>query len=74
MGFVQVRLEVVSIISSAYPSLGSGRKSIAKHWFLIFNFITSWAAVTGGRNSNATPAQSPNVVGNAKYSHVFLNI
>ena len=36
--------------------------SIAKHWFLIFIFINSRASVTGGRNSNATPAQSPVVV------------
>jgi len=39
--------------------------NIAKHWFLIFIFIKSRAAVTGGRNSNATPAQSPNVNYNA---------
>jgi len=36
--------------------------NIAKHWFLIFIFIKSRAVVAGGRNSNATPAQSPNVV------------
>ena len=59
VGFVQVRLEVVAIGSSAYPGFSSGMTNIAKHWFLLFNFIKSWAAVTGGRNSNATPAQSP---------------
>ena len=62
MGFVQVRLEVVAIGSSAYPGFSSGLTNIAKHWFLIFIFIKSQAAVTGGRNTNATPAQSPNVV------------
>jgi len=43
--------------------------SIAKHWFLIFIFIKSRAAVTGGRNSNATPAQSPVVGSNCKHDH-----
>ena len=38
--------------------------NIAKHWFLIFIIIKSQAAFTGGRNSNATPAQSPVVVRN----------
>ena len=33
VGFVQVRLEVVAIGSSAYPSFGSGLTNIAKHWF-----------------------------------------
>ena len=35
MGFVQVRLEVVSIISSAHPSFFSGLTNIAKHWFFL---------------------------------------
>ena len=61
--FVQMRLKVVSITSSAYPSFCSSLTSIAKHWFLIFIFIKSQAAVTDGRNSNATLAQSPNVGG-----------
>ena len=43
-------------------ALCSGLTCIAKHWFLIFIFIKSRAAVTGGRNSNVTPAQSPNVM------------
>ena len=64
MGFVQVWLDVIAISISAYPSIGSGGKNIAKHWFLLFIFIKSRAAVTGGRNSNATPAQSPVVGGN----------
>jgi len=38
VGFVQVRLEVVAIGSSAYPSFSSGLTNIAKHWFLIFIF------------------------------------
>ena len=66
VGFEQVRLEVVAIGSFAYPSFSSGLTNIAKHWFLIFIFSKSRAAVTYGRNSNATPAQSPNVGGNAK--------
>ena len=59
MGFVQVRLEVVAIKISniaafvragpASPNIGSKYLSLSK----------SRAAVTGGRNSNATPAQSP---------------
>ena len=61
VGFVQVWLEVVSIISSAYPGFGSGLTNIAKHWFLIFIFSTKPGICSGGRNSNATPAQSPNV-------------
>ena len=56
-------LEVVAISSSAHPSIGSGLSNIAKHLFLLFIFIKSRAAVTGGRNSNATPAQSPVVAG-----------
>ena len=62
MGFVQVRLDVVAINSSAYPGFCPGLKNIAEHLFLLFMFIKSRAAVTGGRNSNATPAQSPVVV------------
>ena len=61
MGFVQVRLEVVAIISGSFTSFGSGGKNIAEHLFLLFIFIKSRAVVSGGRNSSATPAQSPNV-------------
>ena len=57
-----MRLEVVAIICSAYPGFCSGLTNIAQHWFLIFIFIKSRAVVSGGRNSNAPPAQSPNVV------------
>ena len=57
---MQVRLEVVTINNSAYPSFGSGLTNIAKHVFLIFIFIKSRAAITGGRNSNATFAQAVN--------------
>ena len=39
VGFVQVRIEVVAIGSSAYPGIYSGLTSIAKDWFLIFIFI-----------------------------------
>ena len=65
MCFLQGRLEVVAIIISAYPSFSSGLTNIAKQWFLIFIFIKSRAAVTGGRNTNATLAQIPNVGRNA---------
>gem|GEM_PF-5543497 len=61
---LKVRLEVVSIISYAYPSFSLGLTNIANHWFKIFIFIKSPTAVTSGRNSNATPAQSPVVSGN----------
>ena len=59
MGFVQVWLDVVAINSSAYPGFCPGLKNIVEHWFLIFIFNKSQAVVSGGRNSNATPAQSP---------------
>jgi hypothetical protein len=45
MGFVQVRLEVVAIGSSAYPGFGSGGRNIAEHLFLLFIFIKSRAFV-----------------------------
>ena len=45
-----------------HSGICSGMTNIAKHWFLIFIFIKSPAEVVGGRNSNATPAQSPNVM------------
>ena len=32
-GFVQVRIAVAAINSSAYPGSGSGLTNIAKHWF-----------------------------------------
>jgi len=62
MGFVQVRLEVVAIginniaafVRAGQTSLNIGSKYLS--------LVKSRAAVTGGRNSNATPAQSPNVV------------
>ena len=70
MGFVPVRLEVVAINNTEFSSFGSGLTNIAKHWywFLLFNFIKSRTAVTGGMNSNATPAQSPNVSGQSTQS------
>ena len=52
-----------------HSGFGSGLTNIAKHWFLIFIFIKSRASVTGGRNSNATPAQSPNVDKNYETPH-----
>ena len=58
---MQVWLDVAAISRYAFLNFGSGGKNIAKHWFGLFNFIKSQAAVTDGRKSNATPAQSPNV-------------
>ena len=58
-GFVQVRLEVLATGSFAYPGFGSGFTNIAKHWFLIFIFIKSRAAVSGGQNFIATPDTKP---------------
>ena len=60
MGFVKVRLEVIAINSFCIPAFDSGLANIGKHWFLIFNFIKSRAAVTGGRNSMIHLTQSPN--------------
>jgi len=57
VGFV--RLEVAAIISSKYPSFGSGLTNITKHWILLFIFIKSQTAVTGGKNTNATPDTKP---------------
>jgi len=54
-----VWLEVAAIISSKYPSFGSGLTNITKHWILLFIFIKSQAAVTGGKNTNATPDTKP---------------
>ncbi len=65
LGFVQVRLEVAAIISGSLLGFSSGGKNIAEHLFLLFIFIKSQAAVPGGRNTNATPAQSPVVVRHA---------
>ena len=59
LGFVQVWLDVAAIIKGSFTGFGSGGKNIAEHLFLLFIFSKSRAAVTGGRNSNATPAQSP---------------
>ena len=59
MSFVQVQFEVAAINSSTYPGLGSGFTNIAKHLFLVFHFSKSRAAVSGGRNSNATPDTKP---------------
>ena len=59
VGFVQVRLEIVSTISPAYMGFNLGLINITKHWFLIFNFIKRRATVTGGRNSNATLHTKP---------------
>ena len=63
---LQVRREVAGIKSYVYPGFCLGLPDIAKHWFLIFIFIKSRAAVTGGGNSNATLAQIPVVGGHAK--------
>ena len=59
VGFVQVRLEIVSTISPAYMGFNLGLINITKHWFLIFILIKNLVAVTGGRNLNATPHTKP---------------
>ena len=66
MGFVQMRLEVVAInINNTAAFVRAGQTSpniCSKH----LSLVQSRAVVTGGRNSNATPAQSPVVGSNAK--------
>ena len=52
-----------------HSGICSGGTNIAGHQFLLFIFIKSQAAVTGGRNSNATPAKSPNDMGKFKNRH-----
>jgi len=42
----------------ANPSCGSGWTNIAEHFILISTLYFQSAAAVGGRNSNATPAQS----------------
>ena len=39
LGFVQVWLDVVAIISGSLLGCGSGERNIAEHWFLLFIFI-----------------------------------
>ena len=61
VGFVQVRLEVVAIITNniaAFVQAGQTLPNIASKYL---SLVKSRAVVSGGRNSNATPAQSPNV-------------
>ena len=72
VGFVQVRLDLVAISSSAYPGICSGLTNIAEHLFLLFNFIKSQAAVPGGRNAISTPAQSPNVVCYQRFAQYYI--
>jgi hypothetical protein len=43
----------------AKPSCGSGWTNIAEHFILTSTLVFQSAAVVGGRNTNATPAQSP---------------
>ena len=50
---------VASTSNSAYPNFCSGLTNIAKHWFLIFTFSKSRAAVTARTNSNATLVSKP---------------
>ena len=65
---MQVWLDVVAIVNGSLLGFGSGERNIAEHWFLLFIFSKSQAAVPGGRNANATPAQSPVVVRHFKQS------
>ena len=59
MGFVQVRLEAVAInINNIAAVVRAGQTSLnisSKY----LSLSKSQAAVTGGRNSNATPATKP---------------
>jgi hypothetical protein len=43
----------------ANPSCGSGWTNIAEHFILTSTSVFQSAAAVGGRNTNATPAQSP---------------
>ena len=59
MGFVQVRLEVVAInISNIAAVVRAGQTSLNISSYYL-SLSKSQAAVTGGRNSNATPATKP---------------
>ena len=59
MGFVQVRLEVVAInISNMAEFVRAGKASLNISSYYV-SLSKSQAAVTGGRNSNATPATKP---------------
>ena len=63
MGFVQVRLEVVAIYINNIASVVRAGKTSPNICSYYLSLEHSRAAVTGGRNSNATPAQSPVVSG-----------
>lgn len=59
MGFVQVRLDVVAINinnMAAFVRAGQTSPNISSYYL---SLSKSQAAVTGGRNSNATPATKP---------------
>jgi hypothetical protein len=43
----------------ANPIFSSGWTNIAEHFILTSTLVFQSAAVVGGRNANATPAQSP---------------
>ena len=62
MGFAQVRLEVVAINISNIAAFVRAGQTSPNIGFKHLSLTKGQAAVTGGRNSNATPAQSPNVV------------
>jgi len=66
VGFVQVRLEVISIGMSniaAFVRAGQISPNIGSKYLCLSK---SLAVVSGGRNSNATPAQSPIASGKRK--------
>ena len=64
---MRVQRDFAAMYNFAYPGFCSNQTSIAKHWFLIFIFIENRAFVTGGRNSNATFAQSPVISGHSPF-------
>jgi hypothetical protein len=59
MGFVQVRLEVVAINISNIAAFVRARQTSLSISSYYLTLTKSQAAVTGGRNSNATPATKP---------------
>ena len=62
VGFVQVRHEVVAIGINNIAALVWAWPTSPNIGSKFLSLVKGRTAVTGGRNTNATPAQSPNVV------------
>jgi hypothetical protein len=58
-GFVQVWQKNIQSAFGSLFSFGSGLTNIAELLYLFCTFVFQSAAVTGRRNNNSTPAQSP---------------